>query len=216
MTLILLEGPDCSGKTTLANVLTTPECIFHSTYVGHDAQEKHTMDNFLAGFNCSREGKIAVLDRGWIGHDIYASVFRPSLPNADWTKRHHAIAQACRCYTVLCAPPASMVQYAFDDEQRQTGRKEMYSSTFDVARLYRYLATCLRPSDLDFDPQAERTALFDSPRKRLTFNDFNYIEKTARNRTILPGFGYYNRFKETPEQAAKRVLNLAREWEAVE
>lgn len=72
MTLIILEGPDGSGKTTLANWLAarkTMRIVKHGPYHGATSQ-------LLPAIYESSLGDQVVLDRSWLSEPIYGSVMR--------------------------------------------------------------------------------------------------------------------------------------------
>lgn len=81
--LLVLEGPDCSGKTTLAKAIAHyfGGVYFHCNYtesLGHamgDYQE-NVLDNAVYAIN---RGQIWAIDRHWPSEVVYSSVFRPNM-----------------------------------------------------------------------------------------------------------------------------------------
>lgn len=77
--VIILDGPDCAGKTTLANeiVKQTGGKYYHLTYVkGNREMWTQQARVMYAAEILAAQGKTVVIDRNWISECIYSRVYR--------------------------------------------------------------------------------------------------------------------------------------------
>ncbi|RLC08224.1 MAG: hypothetical protein DRI24_23675 [Deltaproteobacteria bacterium] len=81
MTIYCIEGPDCCGKTTLANAMAKKldAAIFHHTYI-KGWTKADLLNHFQQGMNHMKAANIysndLILDRGWISTAIYGDIYR--------------------------------------------------------------------------------------------------------------------------------------------
>jgi hypothetical protein len=132
MTIVVLEGPDGSGKTTLARKLLEEESgvYFHSRYWKN--QWKLDAAILRAAVKAHIAGKFVVLDRSWIGDGVYGPVFRKT--GSVWGRRMDSVLRRFGALYVFCLPPIDFLLREF--ERLKTEREEMYASISDVVRLY--------------------------------------------------------------------------------
>lgn len=73
--IIILEGPDGSGKTTLANQLQkqTGYQLLHRTQPKNDEDKKRMMDEYI---QVLKAGKNCIMDRSWYSEMVYGPVMR--------------------------------------------------------------------------------------------------------------------------------------------
>lgn len=73
--IIILEGPDGSGKTTLANQIAeqTGYMLLHRSQPKTDEDKKRMMDEYL---QVIRTGKNCIFDRSWYSEMVYGPVMR--------------------------------------------------------------------------------------------------------------------------------------------
>lgn len=73
--IIIIEGPDGSGKTNLANKLSqqTGWPIVHRTQPKSDDEKKAMMDSYLEVIN---SGRNCIFDRSWYSEMVYGPVMR--------------------------------------------------------------------------------------------------------------------------------------------
>lgn len=83
--LIILEGPDCVGKTTLGQFLTKhfDAFYYHATAKGKlvDAMMDYQSNILDNAETAMARGQAVVLDRHWPSETVYGPVFRPTNPN---------------------------------------------------------------------------------------------------------------------------------------
>ncbi len=150
--LILLEGPDAAGKTTLAETILkrVPEdkrSYIHLTYI-KDNREMWR-EQYLTLYRASLEvsaGKLVVIDRHWISENFYSDVYRDGTKLRAETRAWDRVLRKMAAITVLCAPDpgSAVVRHARSLQERE----EMYESDdriYQVAQLYRALA-CGNPN----------------------------------------------------------------------
>jgi hypothetical protein len=83
--LIIVEGPDASGKTTLAKFIARKHNGLYVHMSGHKeyhpimtTYHRDWLDNIE--WNVKSTGSLVVLDRTWLSELIYGSIFRPNAP----------------------------------------------------------------------------------------------------------------------------------------
>lgn len=133
--IICLEGPDGSGKTTLAAELmkasqARPVQVLHSRY--RKDQAVWDLGALRRAIKIHLAGGIAILDRHWIGDNVYGQTFRNQ--GGIWTRRMDSILRRYGCLYVLCIPPVNFVVDHFAKLKEQ--RKEMYQTMGEVACRY--------------------------------------------------------------------------------
>lgn len=81
--IIILEGPDCSGKSTLANNLIKESngIYIHNTYYkGMDVVYEH-LHRFELAKQISNNGLNCFIDRMWLSELIYSKIYRDGVTN---------------------------------------------------------------------------------------------------------------------------------------
>lgn len=125
--IIVLEGPDAAGKTTLAKTLVARHGgnIRHMRYHGAAMARWH----FAALRTASRfmQDGLVVLDRHWLSEQIYSRVYRGGQTPHDATSRAcHGWLKSVGAIYVLCVPAVSsaIARHAVT----ASTRGEMYAS----------------------------------------------------------------------------------------
>lgn len=133
--LIYLEGPDGTGKTTLAKTLCAKgnAKYFHDTYRGKH-QFGYTIALLRRVEKALHRGKNVVLDRSWLGDNLYSRVFRPGA-QGTWVRWAHGITEKLGAITVMCLP-AERERYLADFEAGKTERPEMYDRMDRIYQVY--------------------------------------------------------------------------------
>ncbi len=147
--LILLEGPDGAGKTTLATKLAFEEYAHHGPYTGA------TGEAIAAAMGGSLKpallGKDLVVDRCWVSDPIYSPVFRGhgSRICPEYRRMLDREALAADGVIVLCQPSFEVCAKAFN-----SGREEMLDNEAQLRTVYDLyrgpLDTCLPTVKYDY------------------------------------------------------------------
>lgn len=127
--LVILEGPDGAGKSTLAEELQRrlpgAEYVHHGPYLGASPRELSAV--FMASMKPAFTADL-IMDRCWLSEPIYASVFRKSESRISSVHKRmlERTALALNAVVVLCRPPFSVCERAFlsgRDEYMQTSEQ---------------------------------------------------------------------------------------------
>lgn len=99
--IIILEGPDCSGKTTLADKLIKKykNAVYIHNAVSDDILSLHTRA-WLNAFNLS-ENFVVIIDRLHLSEEIYGNLFRHRI-SYDTDTFDKKISGIKNVYKVLC------------------------------------------------------------------------------------------------------------------
>lgn len=135
--LVVLDGPDAAGKTTLANALMKVNPLsyyIHMTYIKNDRQM--FLANYMALVKAQilmEKGYLVVIDRGWMSENIYADVYRGGSGLAyDVRGLDRVIMRLCGIY-VVCAPdPDRAVEL---HRVQHVAREEMYAPGPEIRKI---------------------------------------------------------------------------------
>lgn len=131
--IIILEGADGTGKTTLAREL----CAAHGGLYIHNRYHKVIWPFFAATLRWAvREGanRLVVVDRHWVSENVYARAYRGGSDIPHQCRALHRVLLRHGAVTVLAAPLPGLVVNA---HARLKGeRPEMYDNVERVARYY--------------------------------------------------------------------------------
>ena len=135
--LIILEGADCVGKTTLANSIVEKygaKYIHNTYYKGMDVKKEH-IGSLLKACKLIDEGHSVVIDRFWITEQVYSSVYRDGPEYQEAIPLIELTLAIYSAKTILCIP--SNTQYVISLHKKlQEEREEMYSDISKVVSLY--------------------------------------------------------------------------------
>lgn len=123
--LLILEGPDCAGKTTLANSLKA--YYTHATWSPTLNVYKHHMD-ILA--DCSYH-ESAVVDRLWLSELIYGNTFRNG-PSYDVAAMMTYVNKMFEVKLIICLPPLNVVLEKFEEGKKT----EMFNTVAKIWHAY--------------------------------------------------------------------------------
>ena len=161
--IILLEGPDCSGKTTLARHLVNE----HGARYIHCRRDKNIWRLQTGALRLAArwaEKGLVVLDRHWISECIYGKVFRGSSAFPHSARSIRRMLDRFGTLTVLCVPPAEFV--VENHAKRAKAGGEMYDSIREVATRYQdlLLGSIMRPVEGDHvEELSGRGGIVDTP-----------------------------------------------------
>ena len=138
---IIIEGPDCSGKSTLADKLTEkfPDHVYvHNSlkdkkHVMRDAKGNLIMevgDLFAAHVTLVRNNPKIIIDRLWPSEIIYGHIFRDG--NVEYTaKEMRHIIEQYEPICVGCLPPKETVQEKFN-QRKETEDFDTVDRVYDM------------------------------------------------------------------------------------
>lgn len=136
--IVILEGPDGCGKTTLAEHLVKK---FNAEYIHltwsedlEKVMDEYQLEAIYAAKEISKE-KLVIIDRHWLSEIVYSDVFRDG---SSWNGLHQSlmyIIDEAKAINVVCFPE-NINDYHTHYEQLKTEREEMYDGTLDVYAMY--------------------------------------------------------------------------------
>lgn len=117
--IIVLEGPDGAGKSTLAKTLETQFEGFAKISTVHHGPYPHLKNpsvNYLASLRRKQHNgdkkELVILDRSWLSEPIYGKVLRAGIDRVGVASRRmlERVALKCGALVVRCLPPLKTVQ----------------------------------------------------------------------------------------------------------
>lgn len=107
MSIIVLEGPDCAGKTTLAfkiKSLIPKTKYIHMTYRWKHKPKHYYLSALNYATKLQQKGFNVIVDRWVMSEEAYANVYRNGSELVKFTKRIMPIFEQFGT-TVICLPP---------------------------------------------------------------------------------------------------------------
>lgn len=159
--LIILEGPDCGGKTTLATELM--KRLSNSVKIHHGPFPRVNRQQLPRFYLESMQPMLdrwhgLVMDRSWLSEQVYGPVFRGSNRVDDVCRRHlERIAMRHGAVVVLCLPPWEKVREKWAERKGLDPKAEMLENEDQLREVYdRYnkLETDLPVVRYDYTTQA--------------------------------------------------------------
>lgn len=140
--VILLEGPDACGKTTLAQhfVDNYGAHYIHSTWSPIlETRMEQYLDYAMDIAYLVSQNQLVVLDRHWLSELVYTDVFREDAKRAEWhTRVHTTFIQLLNGIVIFCMPNSIASAYENFSECKDT-REEMYDDIAEVIYAYHAL-----------------------------------------------------------------------------
>lgn len=135
--LIILEGPDGSGKTTLAKELIDQGCHYqHMTYRWPNKMVQYQTACFMHNLKKALDTNTpVVIDRWWISDMIYAKVFRGGSPWPHYGRMLDRMLLSYGGIYVMCQP-GTPEEYKVRFKKLADERKEMYTDINKMAEVY--------------------------------------------------------------------------------
>ena len=134
--IIVLEGADCTGKTTLAKALVEQ---YDGVYI-HNRYHKDIWPFFMASMRWAvRESKrrLVIIDRHWASECVYARVYRKGTTIGPVLRGIQRVLAFHGALNVVCAPhPSEVVK---NHKRVKETRKEMYDDVSNIALRYHEL-----------------------------------------------------------------------------
>jgi thymidylate kinase len=139
--IVVLEGADSSGKTTLAKAIIGKDAAavyMHGLpWVGW-VEEAHAAMLKAAAKHVA-DGRLVVIDRHWVSEYVYGPIFRGRIAYGDWvTQEFDRLIRGSGLY-VLCVPSDAAKHEARFQRERPE-KKDLFDTMTKVADVYRRLA----------------------------------------------------------------------------
>ena len=144
--IIVLEGPDCTGKTTLANhfVDTYGATYIHGTWSEEIEKDNHSilMGQIALAKHEAEHGGLVVIDRSWISEFIYADVFRGGTSWPDLAEDAFIELMAADAIYVFCMPfgAKNVAKHKARFLERANNGGEMYLEMERIVEAYQCFA----------------------------------------------------------------------------
>ena len=153
--LIILDGPDCAGKSSLAvalkkrvEALGSTAVIHHSKPIeGSDCWEVHSQELLGYVHGAFVMNKVIIMDRLFMSEAIYGAVYRGGSVYPHAVRHIDRLLHRFRALRVVCAPPVNIV--VEQHLKLKKSREELYEDISEVAIRYRLLWTGLDPKEYD-------------------------------------------------------------------
>ncbi len=166
--LIILEGPDGGGKTTLGKELSAKlgvQVTNHGPYKGEQQIWKHYFDSMLPAYSGERD---VILDRCWLAEPVYGEVYRGGMNRLEsWqTRILEYVASECMTRLIFCLPPVESCLNAFRsrrDEEMLENEEQLRM----VYRLYEQMAFHNHPGIWKIGPSQPYDYTITASRRRL-------------------------------------------------
>jgi thymidylate kinase len=121
---IILEGPDCAGKTTLSKVI--KDKLTDYIYI-HHGQYAHAYKPHFESLKLDN----VIIDRHWPSELIYGTVFR-SGPTYNINEMEQKVRTNVNTLNILCLPPKGLVMARFEERKSKGGEDfENVSKIYD-------------------------------------------------------------------------------------
>jgi len=127
--LIILEGPDCAGKTTLATELAKTQSMYKKIH--HGPFPRVTAAQLPRLYLESMQPMLdwwhgLIMDRSWLSEQVYGPVFRNANRVSRLAQRHlERIAMRHGAVVVLCLPPWEAVRQKWAERKGLDPKAEM-------------------------------------------------------------------------------------------
>lgn len=164
---VIIEGPDCTGKTTLARYLAERlnGWMFHATaqknlVIAMDDYQANILDNVDTQLH--ELNRSVILDRHWPSEVVYGAVFRPGNPNTFSPSRHETRCRAWKAIYVMCDRADVVDAHAEDMDEDHPYDVEAFKRVVEGYRELRAKMIQAGMCVIDYDctkPEALHTAL---------------------------------------------------------
>lgn len=197
--IVILEGADCSGKTTLADAIRRA--------AGAHGYEHCGISDDVWGLHIGVAGKaghlsddmLMIIDRLWLSEQVYGHAYRDG-PAYDYGARFlDRCLTAAGAVTVLCVPSDFERQKAIHAERAAAGN-EAFADAFPAMELYHRLCFGHENGVTKSSAKTPRSGTYLDELIR-TYNPLCYTDRE----TVLP----YDWMKQDVDAVARHVVELA-------
>jgi hypothetical protein len=146
--VIILEGPDGTGKTTLANHLVDKYGAYYMHATWSPDLETRIESYLLHMLNVAQSignNQLVVIDRNWLSELVYTDVFRKDVGREEWHMQMHQTFITLIGGVVIYCLPEDAGKYGKHFSDLKESRDEMYD-TIGMANVY-YAFTALWEGD---------------------------------------------------------------------
>lgn len=196
MPLIILDGPDCCGKTTLASKFKEKyhdKCSI--THLSYKMAGKMGLYHLAAILHATRKqpDRLHILDRSWISEEIYGHVYRNGPENLFLNRMIHRIALKYSAVYILCIPHDvnEYLQFFLDVYKE---RNEMYDMDDQVPRIWDCFQSIITAN---------------SNEKLQGYSGFLQSNKTTIEPFAAPHWMVYDMFYDNPEETIEHSILIA-------
>lgn len=182
--LIIIDGPDAAGKTTLAKRLVSEHngTYIHLTYV-KDGMYEYQLNQLLYVINMSKE-QLVVVDRHWMSEICYANAYRDGATDVGVKARlFQALILLAGGVYIYALPKDTTRHVSLFNKERET-KGEMYSDVLPViieyVKLYEHVKDFPNLVHYDMfvdDYETIKSKAFEKLRpQQETFGDIEYAD----------------------------------------
>ncbi len=193
MPLIILDGPDCCGKTTLAQKFKEKykdKCTV--THLSYRMAGNMGLYHLAAVLHATRRqpDHFHVLDRSWISEEVYGHVYRAGPENRYFNRQLHRIILKYSGVYILCIPH-DLQQYLDFYTHVYKDRDEMYDMDENVPRIWDCFQSIITAN---------------SEEKLQGYSGFLQSHKTTVEPFAAPHWMVYDMFNDSPEEMIEQSL----------
>ena len=120
MSLLIVEGPDAAGKTTLIDCIEAQlkghiQVYHHGAYLKESNIAHYYLQSICSALR--RDSELVVMDRSWIAEPIYGEVMRNGNNRINKDERYmlEVAARLAGAKIVLCLPPFSVCEQKWSE-----------------------------------------------------------------------------------------------------
>ncbi len=136
--IIILEGPDGCGKTTLANhfIEKYDAKYIHLTWSKEleEKMDKYQIESLLEAERLSKD-HLVIIDRLWISEIVYSDVYRTGSQYRGLHQTMKLLIDKMDAINIVCLPEDEQ-DYRLHFEKLKTEREEMYTDTDKALNIY--------------------------------------------------------------------------------
>jgi thymidylate kinase len=114
---LIIEGPDCSGKSTLIAAAFADFCVIHNGVYKSPTDAFNRFMQQIPSVHNAVNHPILIWDRNYPSELIYGDIYRQKTLTAEQTEEVETAHLAMGTIVVLCLPPRDVVLAAWRDRK---------------------------------------------------------------------------------------------------